>query len=1020
MKSFVLDEEIDLLELQDNADKTSADLLNTMPYVDTLTECVMNAPADKTFNIGLFGEWGSGKSSIIKTFKRKIDERYSAEGKKVKVITYDAWKYANDSFRRMFLLQIQQDLGFEKKELMNKFYLNSSEDAHIDTRFDWKTFSIGFFVVLAAIIGIVCFTDFPTNGKIMATAIVSLCSLSFTIIRGLFREVKVNIQRPHLFAPEQFEDCFNEMCEKAHHMAGMPLSYLKWINCEVGEEGVDRLVIVIDNVDRCSSELAYELLTNIKNFLGCKHNTVFIVPVDEDALKLHFKHKADNMHDDSAEFLRKFFNICIRIKPYKRDEMYDFADAINKKHNLGFEPTTVSLVANEFAHNPRRIIQMFNNLNVELQSLPREFEEKHQNIVCLLLIIREEYPQFYAKVQAEPLALFFSDKRQDVSDEKINVFLNLNSAIIDAYANDVFVIERILSNTPIEGRIPQTIKNDYLKKTYSKESLDYIAEGTHRSSLILYVENRLRLAINRCLWETDVKNNVDRLLSLNYAIQLSKEENFRFVGMISNEDVFDHIAEKQTNMHNLIDYAAQLEHQGIPLLASRLSAYISTNGAVDDKYNEKMDVWYACARLSSSKIKALKDVALAACKQDFKGVISQDYGHENSPIVFSDEIINYMLSLMISNEDEVVNIMLHIASMTTLSASNLVAFIKAIDGITPKYNYANNNTPELQKRLKVLNQMLSLCTGTRLNSSEAQIIKDAYKKYAHITNVPIRGSYPNSIKQHAFFLDNLGKPEIIGDFLEFFKLSSLVTWEAIIHPQTLIMILESKNYDIEITDILYELKSAGYPVQNYTDPLLKIVTYSEKYLLLLDYVLKLTTPDGQYYVGSDTVKNEYEKLLAYVLDDNNKEVALQIKAIQNIAKDTRNSEVLTSLLLGKNKDWLLSLPNELMEYAINVFESNIEEYKDQQNVLMLLAAKGSSMGKKTIVKIANAKINDDKERAFGMEIIKSFTSLSATDSKPLISSLEYLKENKLETSEAVDSCLQHLEDIKSTRGVKNE
>ena len=186
------------------------------------------------------------------------------------------------------------------------------------------------------------------------------------------------------------------------------------------------------------------------------------------------------------------------------------------------------------------------------------------------------------------------------------------------------------------------------------------------------------------------------------------------------------------------------------------------------------------------------------------------------------------------------------------------------------------------------------------------------------------------------------------------------------------------------------------------------------------YVLKLTTPDGQYYVGSDTVKNEYEKLLAYVLDDNNKEVALQIKAIQNIAKDARNSEVLTSLLLGKNKDWLLSLPNELMEYAINVFESNIEEYKDQQNVLMLLAAKGSSMGKKTIVKIANAKINDDKERAFGMEIIKSFTSLSATDSKPLISSLEYLKENKLETSEAVDSCLQHLEDIKSTRGLKNE
>lgn len=214
MKKFILDEEINLLESQGDDGKGTADLLNTMSYVDTLTECVMNAPADKTFNIGLFGEWGSGKSSIIRTFKGRIQERYQNEGKKVKVITYDAWKYANDSFRRMFLLQMQQELGFERNELMNKFYLNSSEDAHIDTRFDWKTFLIGAAVVLAAVIGIVKFTDFSSDGKILATAIVSLCSLGYTIIHGLFREVKVNIQRPHLFAPEQFEECFNEMSRR--------------------------------------------------------------------------------------------------------------------------------------------------------------------------------------------------------------------------------------------------------------------------------------------------------------------------------------------------------------------------------------------------------------------------------------------------------------------------------------------------------------------------------------------------------------------------------------------------------------------------------------------------------------------------------------------------------------------------------------------------------------------------------------------------------------------------------------
>ena len=47
---------------------------------------------------------------------------YDEKGKKVKVITYDAWKYANDSFRRMFLLKIQEELKYEQTEEMQRFY----------------------------------------------------------------------------------------------------------------------------------------------------------------------------------------------------------------------------------------------------------------------------------------------------------------------------------------------------------------------------------------------------------------------------------------------------------------------------------------------------------------------------------------------------------------------------------------------------------------------------------------------------------------------------------------------------------------------------------------------------------------------------------------------------------------------------------------------------------------------------------------------------------------------------------
>ena len=70
--------------------------------------------------------------------------------------------------------------------------------------------------------------------------------------------------------------------------------------------------------------------------------------------------------------------------------------------------------------------------------------------------------------------------------------------------------------------------------------------------------------------------------------------------------------------------------------------------------------------------------------------------------------------------------------------------------------------------------------------------------------------------------------------------------------------------------------------------------------------------------------------------------------------------------------------------------------------------------------IANAKINDEQQRAAGIEIIKSFETLSASDAKPLVTSLEFIKESKPETAGIVDDCLKHLEDIKSVKGLNKD
>jgi predicted KAP-like P-loop ATPase len=286
-RKFIIDEEINLLAK--DAKNNSNDYLNTALYADVLKKSILNAPVNKGFTIGLFGEWGSGKSSIIKTVEKIITEEEKIKGKKVKMITYDAWKYANDSFRRMFLLQMQKDLNFKESDFMSLFYNNKTEESEIKIKLNKTKLFFILIVLSLLIISIYAVKLIPSDLKVVLYILSLLGGFLTQIFQKtkVFDELKVSVQSPLLFAPEQFEACFDEMVKKAmtkYNFIEKKMPYFKDIN---HEKGIDKLIIVIDNIDRCHKELAYELLTNVKNFLGDSHEIVFIIPVDDKALKRH-------------------------------------------------------------------------------------------------------------------------------------------------------------------------------------------------------------------------------------------------------------------------------------------------------------------------------------------------------------------------------------------------------------------------------------------------------------------------------------------------------------------------------------------------------------------------------------------------------------------------------------------------------------------------------------------------------------------------------------------------------------
>ena len=378
LRRLIIDKERDL-EIEN-------DLLGTKCYANQLVDIIQNTSAEQAYTLGLYGRWGSGKSTIIKTAKHKLE---TENPQRIKVVIYDAWKYSGDSFRRMFLLHLQNELQLNTTPEMERFYTTTSEELSPSIKlkpWTWWMFAILF---LCIVIGLVALKFMPTTEAKLWTAFsMSLASLIVAMFGGgLFYELKVSQTKNILSAPEQFEDCFKHLMDEVFKR-----------NPESSRGELEKLVIVIDNLDRCPTDVVYSMLTDIKSFLtNGQHNVVFVVPIDDGALKKHLFARlnsiARNNEADAEEFLRKFFNVVIKIKPHRSDDLLHYIHELNHDQQLGFNPNTLSIIAKEYVENPRCILQVLNNLTVEQSLYDEDFAKKNETLIAACMILREHYPQ---------------------------------------------------------------------------------------------------------------------------------------------------------------------------------------------------------------------------------------------------------------------------------------------------------------------------------------------------------------------------------------------------------------------------------------------------------------------------------------------------------------------------------------------------------------------------------------------------------------------------------------------------
>lgn len=378
--------------------------------------------------IGLFGPWGTGKSTIIENLKKEYPD--------LPIFVFDSWKYQGDPLRRTFLLKffnfIQAEELWEQGHTLDQSFLDdfyeavSEETTTPVTKLPNKTkkglvqqiISWGITHKYQLVFGgtflfLVTWTLaqylFGENQTIISiglklvgvlglstTATAAFSILGSELVKHIVKKVldsfdkeqetkKVIRAREYLNSPEQFEKKFLEI-----------ISSIK-----------GKVVIVFDNIDRVQGDIAIEMLASIKTFLDPTEadKVIFVIPCDSDAIEEQVKkfYSGKSTDFNSSEYLRKLFNVIIWTPEFISTDLEDFTKtklkSLGEDSNLLDNADLVLVINQAFKSNPREIKQFINNLVAALLvvSQTEVWNLVKDNIPYLAktLVLKQKYPQAY-------------------------------------------------------------------------------------------------------------------------------------------------------------------------------------------------------------------------------------------------------------------------------------------------------------------------------------------------------------------------------------------------------------------------------------------------------------------------------------------------------------------------------------------------------------------------------------------------------------------------------------------------
>jgi predicted KAP-like P-loop ATPase len=235
----------------------SEDILGRYPFAKTLGDAILKYEQKESLVVGLYGPWGSGKTSIINMAMEHV-EKADIENKPI-VLNFNPWNYSDQNqLIAQFFKELAIELSLKDK---NKGFENAAK------LLDLYSTAITPLIII------------PNPSSPLALGEAAICKASSGVLR-FFAKSKIKSLR-------EIKNELNEILQKQNR----------------------KIVIIIDDIDRLNNIETRQIFQLVKSLADFK-NTIYILAFDKNVV---FEALKEVQKGDGYEYLGKVVQVPFAI-----------------------------------------------------------------------------------------------------------------------------------------------------------------------------------------------------------------------------------------------------------------------------------------------------------------------------------------------------------------------------------------------------------------------------------------------------------------------------------------------------------------------------------------------------------------------------------------------------------------------------------------------------------------------------------------------------------------------------------